>query len=259
MKHYQLKGEAKPRSPRPLYEVNLELQDVRSGYRNSDCGFFKAEWLEEAELHWTKDMVLRIERGSLLEIKAPSFLSWPELGDQKIIKYLMQNYRPQIWRNSVLGLYSTARENKLEFLQRCEGGLFEERDRELKKVREVFLHRFLEMEQRLFEVAEEEPWDEDWKSRQLMGIQNLVSLLRENLSRWFMQDDPQLPARTQWEWTSGLAPELMERLTDLRAEFIARYNQISGRYEQAASEIESYEVPLSYSQIEIVSRGVLWT
>ena len=261
MKHYQLKSRTKSRSPRPLYEVNLELQDVRSGYRNSDWGFFRAEWLGEAELQWTKDMVLRIERDSLLEIKAPSLLSWPEFGDQKIIEYLMQYYHPQIWRNPVVDLYSTVRENKLEFLERCKGRLFEEFDRELKKLKEVFLHRFLEMEQRLFEVTETEDGDEDYKDLQLVRTQHLVSLFREDLSRWFVRDDPQLPDREQSELTSELASEieLMERLTDLRSEFMARSNQISGRHEQAANEIEFYEVSLSYSQIEIVSRGVVWT
>ncbi|MGH9341288.1 MAG: hypothetical protein ACRD1R_17245 [Acidobacteriota bacterium] len=258
MKHYRLKKRDHFTSPALLFEVKIDLQDVRSGYRNSDWALFRAEWLDERDLLWTCDMVERLEKASLEEIDPPSAIDWPELCDEKMIQYLVHYYRPQIWRNYALGLYSFPAENRNDFRRRCEDLLLEERGQEFRRYREMCLHRAVALEQRMLQEIEEADWDDTWKIRRLTQVRNVFSDVREDMSRYFVRDnyDPLNSGDLDWKVESD--PAFQDRLDDLRHEFISKYNEMTNRYVERARDIDVYEVPLNHSQLEILSRGILW-
>lgn len=221
-----------------------------------EAALLEGVWLEEGQLDWTQDMVRRREPEELVGPPAP--LEWPPDADRKMIRYLTRYFRPRLWRNPALQLYSNPQESREEFIARCREVLREERSRELQKVGEVFLHRFLELEQRLLEQTQTEPWEEDLRDRRLARIRNLFSSVRDSLSRCFLREDPGLLSEADLPWEAPVQVEFQERLQALKEEFIARYNAINAECEERACRLDRYEVPLSYGQVEIVSMGVLW-
>lgn len=255
LRHYALIG-ATPRTPSLFFEAQVDIQDSRSGYRDSRHSFFQAEWLEDPDFKWTRDMVREISPDWLEEIVPPSPLQWPFFGDQKIVEYLGEHFRPRIWKNYSLEMYSTARENREELIARCREALLPERNLELRKLREIFMRRFMEMEHRLVGALEQGPWDQDVKTRYLFSLRNTFSNIREDLRCWSLREDHR-PAE-DFSWTLDVYPEFQEKVNDLRAELIEQYDQINAQYEQRAGQVESYEVPLSYPRIEVLARGIVW-
>ncbi len=260
MRHYRLRSAQTGDQVWLLFELKIDLQDVRSGYRDSAWGLFlAAPWLDDRDLDWTQDMVRRFDPDQLEEVRPQRNFPWPDFADQKMIGYMVKYYRPQSWRNSALGCFSHARESREEFLTRCRDLLREERERELKKVREVFYHRFVEMEHRLLGAIErQEEFDDQWKARRMSEIQDLFNRVGEDLSRRFLGVSQPVQSPMPLQQLAGIDPESLHKLQVLREEFVDRYNQVLEEYERQASEVEPYDVPLSYPQIEIVSRSILW-
>ena len=260
LRHYRSRANEAGDQVWLLFELKIDLQDVRSGYRDSAWGLYlAAPWLEDKELDWTLDMVRRFEPGDLEEVNPLRHFPWPDFADQKMVGYLVRYYRPQSWKNSGLGLFSHAREGRDEFLARCRDSLREERERGLKKVRELFYHRFVEMEQRLLEgIEQQDHFDEQWRARRMSEIRDLFNRVGEDLSRRFLDVAQRVEHPVPVIQLTGIDPESLQKLRVLREEFVDRYNQVLADYERQASEIERYEVRLAYPQIEIVSRSILW-
>lgn len=266
MKHYVLKGPgSRPKIPSwftLLFEVKIDIQDARSGYRNSRHQYFEAAWLEDPNLSWTRDLVREIQAEQLEEVTPPAQPEWPRFGDQKIIHYLMRHQGARIWRNRELEMYSTGRETEEEFIERCREQLAEGRRRELRKTKDVLLHRFLELEQKIIHAMDPmdgtHEWNTDLKNHQLSSVRSLFSRVLEDLGRWFLCSDYRPLSASDLPWGGDIPEEFSERLLDLREELISKYNQISASCEQTAEAVEAYQVPLSYSKIDIVSRGILW-
>ncbi len=256
MKHYRLKGTVKATTPSVLFEVTLELQDVRTGYRGSDEGCFRGTWLEDAELNWTKDMVEWVRSEELEECTPPRTLSWPDSLDEKIIHYIMQQYRPQVWRNPEIRLYSSPRESREEFIERCRDHLSGERVAEWKQLTDVLHHRSLELEKRL--LASEGEEDDELRFRRTSLIETLFWNLREDWNRLFVPDGGPLSPVEEIA-TVPVDPDLQEEVQSFWKDLVARYNEIHRKYEEDAIGIEPHEVHVSRSQVEISSRGVLWS
>ena len=77
MKHYQLRSEGESSQPSLLWEIRLDIQDVRSGYRGSDSGLFLGPFLDEADVDWSEDLVKRLKDPDLREIGPPRKVTWP--------------------------------------------------------------------------------------------------------------------------------------------------------------------------------------
>ena len=259
MKHYCLKGSRDARVPSLLFEIKIDLQDVRSGYRFSDWGLFlKALWLEENDLDWTSDMVVVQDPSELEEVVPDTSLTWPELADQKMAHYLIRYYHPRAWQNRALGLFSMASESREEFVARCRDTLHDPRERDLKKVREVYFHRIVEMEPRLIRETEQEEMGEAWRARRIVQIQDVFNEVRESLSRDLLSARQPVGELPRLVSSFEMGAEMTAQLEALRREFVERYNDVLTDYERQANEVEPYEVPLAYSHIEIVSRSVVW-
>ena len=63
---------------------------------------------------------------------------------------------------------------------------------------------------------------------------------------------------THVRWPKESASTEKQGSTPSADEFLNKYNEVLTDYEVQANQIEPYLVPLAYSQIEIVSRSVLW-
>ena len=258
MNHYVLKGESRPVKPSLFFETEADVRDVRSGYRNSKHGFFQAEWLEDEGLNWTADMVREVDPEWLEEISPPRPLNWPVFGDEKIVHYLGAYYSPRIWRNYALGIYSTAQESETQFIARCGEALLRERSRELNRVREIFLRRFLELEQKLIEAIECEEGEPNERNRRGSVARVLFSKVRDDLESWFRSEDYRLLEPADLAWNLEFHTLLQEKLADLQRELISTYNRINAHFIGQAGEVELYDVSLSHLQIAVLSRGILW-
>ena len=257
LKHYRFKGSSEARTPSLFFEVKLEMQDVRTGYRGSDQGSFRGTWLEDEELHWTKDMVEWVQLEKLEEFPAPRPISWQDSFDEKIVHYVMQQYRPQIWKNPEIGLYSGPKESHIEFVERCREELTGERTAEWKQLTDVLHHRSLELEQRLV-ASVNELEDAELRVRRMSLIKTLFWNLREDWNRLFAPDG-QPVSLTEEIVRVPVDPDLQEEVQSFRQDLVSRYNQIQEKYEESVASVEPYEVNLSRSQIEISGRGVLWS
>ena len=257
VKHYRLRNLVETDWPALVFEVNMQLQDVQSGYRKSANGFFKASWLEDRELGWAQDMVCKIEEPNLEEITPPSELQWPDFSEEKIIRHLVRYFRCPIWKNYALGIYSHSSESREEFIQRCRDQSSDQRFGQMKKFQDVLFRRFLELREKLIKDTVEGDWDEGWKRRRRIRIRELFSVVQHDLSRWTADDqDSTLPIEVDWRVQED--PALQDRLNDLGEEFAASIGRIHKESEQESNQIEVYEVPITFSQIEIVSKGIIW-
>ncbi len=258
MKHYSLRSAGGSQRPSLLFEIKIDLHDVRSGYNVSETAWYAGQWIAgRLDESWTEDMVSRVDYRALKAIAAPEAVDWPEWGDDEIVRYLTRYYRPQIWKNRDLRLYSRADETRQEFVERCREELVPERLRDMKKLREVFLHRFFEMEHRLISSSRDEDLDEDVQLRRATAATELFSDVREDLSRIFVEDEFRLLGEADLNWDLA-DPDADDRLQDLRADLVDRYNEINSRLEEEACGIESYDVTASRTAFEIVTRSILW-
>jgi len=258
LKHYRLNRTKPIDQPALLFEIDLELQDVRSKYRDSYRAFFQAEWLRASDLSWTPDMVCQIRPDWLVEIPPPSEFEWPAWSDSKIVHYLTHHFRPRIWRNQSLGMYSHPGESKEEFLLRCRDQVFEEWLEEQKKFWDIFVHRFLELEEKLIKEMEgEREEDEEFSDLRLERVKDLLFSVRESL--WAFRDCWQPGDVPSLDWKSETVPAVQGRLDDLRQDLVTMCERINRGYQQEARQIERYEVPVPYLQMEVVSRGIMWS
>lgn len=257
-KHYSFRGKKSLSQPSLLFQVRLDVHDHRSGFFALVEELFEGPWLADRELQWTRDMVHAIDESTLEEIEPREGAVWPAWAEVKIRRYLSHFHRFSIWRNYDLSIYSEPRESKEEFLRRCEVLETDERDHQLEKIRDIFLRRFLEVEGRLLGEGAEAPWEAKSREGRLSEIRDVFSQVRERFSCCFLKEDLSPLTEEDFSWTVTIDIESRERLEALRAEFISQYNEISDFARRRAHAVERYEVPLAHSQVEIVSRGILW-
>ncbi|MFB3902868.1 MAG: hypothetical protein ACE15E_05390 [Acidobacteriota bacterium] len=259
MKHYRFRSSDSLAVPSLLFELKIDLQDMRSGYRYSDWGLFaEAPWIDDLDLEWTADMVKWLDPAELVETPVTTVLGWPELADQKVIRYLTRYYRPRAWKSLTLGIFSHCGESQADFINRCREECRDRREKDLRKVRELFYHRFVELERRLISQAEREEPTESWRARRTIRIQDTFNALREQMSRMLLDANQPISAFPPSPLAEGMGVDGKTRFDALCREFLNRYNEVLTDYEAQASQIEPYLVPLAYSQIEIVSRSILW-
>jgi len=259
VKHYKLRSDELTEVPSLLFEIKIDMQDLRSGYRYSDWGlFFRAPWIDDYDLEWTADMVKWLNGTDLVEMPAKTALTWPQLADQKAVRYLSRYYQPRAWKNVGLNLFSHSGESEADFIARCREECRDRLDRELKRIRELFYHRFVELERRLLARAEQEEPTETWRARRSIRIQDTFNELREQMSRLLLNANRPIPAFPKIPAAEGIGLDGQARFEALCVEFLNRYNEVLTDYEAQANQVEPYLVPVGYSQIEIVSRSVLW-
>ncbi len=259
MKHFRNISSDSGELCRLFFQIRIEARDVRSGHTFSEGAYFSAEWLDEDDLQWTADMVSVVDPAELEEILPPRDVAWPNSADQKIIRYLTDHYRKQVWRNPSLDLYADPRENKTEFLDRCADVVADERSRELRQIREVFIHRFMQLETRFREQLEAMETDADWRGREFGRVRQLFVEVREELNRWSLCESGELTVPGKPRWKTPLVPELGEQLVDLWGEFAQLYSRINRKYLNTINDVEPYYVTPIHSQLDIVSRGFLWS
>lgn len=258
LKHYRVAGAQSVSEPFLLFRVRVDIHDIRSGYTSSEDGFYEAPWIDDSDLDWTRDMVRPIDPNGLEQIRATRSLEWPASGDQKIIRYFVCFSRTQIWRNTELLIYSYPGQTREDFLDKCRAFASRDMRGDLEKVKGIFLHRFLDLEQKRLFAVQAEPWDAEMSEQRMSQIRDAFSGIRESLSRCLMGEDVN-PIRIEdfvWEPTPDVESE--ERLADLLAEFVERHNELVAECTERANSIEEYEVTVNHGQIEIISRALLW-
>ncbi len=258
--HYRLLHTSATEQPKLLFEVKVDIQDVRSGYNGSRKFLFLADWLQDWELKWTRDMVREVSLEELEPADAPRPVAWPEQAEDLIADYVERLPGPRIWHSRELGTYSERAESFDDFLIRCREGLLVERSATMRNLSELFFHRFLRLERMLLDMLSSE---EGLESNQFLGLEadlkQLFSSGRESLSRIFLEDGFCLLREEELGWSFPRRPEYQEQLQALASDLVRAYNAISLDFEERAKDTNPYEVPMGSAQIETYSRGVVWT
>ena len=258
--HYRLLHTSAAEQPKLLFEVKVDIQDVRSGYNGSRKYLFLAEWLQDWELKWTRDMVREVSLEELEPAAAPRPVSWPEQAEDLIAHYVARLPGPRIWYSRELGTYSARAESLEDFLVRCREGLLVERSARMRNLSELFFHRFLRLERMLLDMLGSE---EGLEGNQFLGLEadlkRLFSSGRESLGRIFLEDGFRLLQEEELGWRFPRRPEHHEQLQALASDLVRDYNAISLDFEERAKDMNPYEVPMGSAQIETYSRGVVWT
>ncbi len=255
MRHFALRDSPAGTRPALLFEIQIDFHDVRSGARVTDYGFWIGPLVEEADDPlWTEDMVCRTSPQDLMAVDGRDVVEWPESADPLMQGYLQRFYRISIWKNPGLGLYSETAETREEFAGRCRDAVRGQRSAQLRRLGEVFLHRFVELQGRAERIIEQQDWDDRLRATTLDGVTALFSRVREETSRWMADEDA--PGEAQWRLPS--LPEIEERLQELAADLHSGGRAIREEFEARALEIEPHEVRVTSHAVRIVSRNILW-
>ena len=94
--HYRLLHASAAEQPKLLFEVKVDIQDVRSGYNGSSTFLFLADWLQDWGLKWARDMVREVSLEELEPAAAPRSVSWPEQAEDLIADYVARLPGPRI-------------------------------------------------------------------------------------------------------------------------------------------------------------------
>lgn len=258
VKHYLLRGAGVPNEPNLVFNVEIDWQDVRSGYRGLEKIFLRSAWLTAEEPLWTPDMVTAISPEELQPIAPPSDLEVPQGSGGRMKDFLNRFYRRKIWKNQQMGVYSKAFESKGEFISRCRESLYEPREREMAALRELFLRHLLELENRALLQVENDEMGDALRTTLLSNVRDVFALVREDMSRCFVRDDHRRLRPEELDWSILFVPDLHDRMIDLRNDLVTRFNQISESFERRATAVEEHLISASRSDIQIAETGIVW-
>ena len=258
--HYRLLHASAAEQPKLLFEVKVDIQDVRSGYNASSTFLFLADWLQDWELKWARDMVREVSLEELEPVEALRPVSWPERAEDLIADHVVRLPGPCIWYSRDLGTYSERAESLEDFLGRCREDLLAERSARMRNLSKLFFHRFLRLERMLLGMLSSE---EGLEGNQFLDLEadlkRLFSSGRESLSRMFLANDFRLFKEEELGWNFPRRPEHQEHLQALASDLVRDYNAISLDFEERAKDTDPYEVPMGSVHVETYSRGVVWT
>ena len=230
---------------------------MRSNFRTSRSECFCGEWLDTAGLNWTPDMVTPVDRDEIEEFDPPRELDWPDVADSMIIHHSTRHYRPRIWRNAELDLYSRPYESREEFSQRCHEREVRERVLQREELRDTFLRRVIELKAVMMKMVAEESVLDTQRDRRLATVRGLFSDLVQEWDRMPLQDDD--PTVRPGTDADGTDRDLHEMVESFRADLRYRFGRLQVEARPHADSVEPYDVPVNHSQIEIISRGFLWS
>lgn len=230
---------------------------MRSGFRNSRSEWFCGAWLDEPGLYWTPDMVIPVDPDEFEGFAPPREMDWPDFADSMIIHHSTRHYRPRIWKNTELDLYSRPHETREEFLERCHRQEVGDRILQREELRDVFLRRVIELKAAMIKMVREERSVDMHRDRRLTTVRSLFSDLAQEWDRLPLHDDQ--PAVHQGASDIGTDRDLHEMVETFRSDLRYRFGRVRVGFRPHVQDIEPYEVPVNHSQIEIISRGFLWS
>ena len=257
LKHYRRLGASEVSAPSLFFLVRQDVQDVRSLFRASRTEFFCGEWLDDADLHWTPDMVAPVNPDEIEAFDPPRELNWPDFADSMIIRHSIHHDRPRIWKNIELDLYSRPNESREEFLERCHQQEVRERVSQREELRNVYLHRVLELKTAMMKMVAEESSVDMHRDRRLATVRSLFSDLAQEWDRLPLHDNE--PTVRKGPRADRTDRDLHEMVESFRADLRYRFGRIQVEFRPRVGDLEPYDVPVSHSQVEIISRGFLWS
>ena len=258
MKHYSWKKDQSGGWPSLIFGIRIDGRDVRTGCNPAEAIYLKGIDLGDPELNWTPEMVSPIDPDRLFEMRVREPFRWPDYADEQMVRHVTRHFRPKIWTNYQLKIYSHLGESREDFLSYCCDKMLWARAGEMKKIRQTFRHRFDDLERRLEEEVVVDAWDHEAREDGLSKLGSFFFKAREELSRLFLSDTHRSLGEGDLRWRIDLQPQFQEQIDKLRQDLIARYNEVVEDFETQASAIEREEVVIQRSAVEIFSRDVLW-
>ncbi len=256
--HYRFVGAPRGTAPKLLFDVKIDILDVRSGFSSTERSVFLGDYLDDPDLRWTADMVRSVALDDLEPIEDFS-AKWPEHADELIMEYLSRRRAPKIWYHRQLKLYGKSSETKTDFKERCREELSDDRNKRMDDFKKIFFHRLGSLERRSIDLLNDRQWaEEGHKLLVLADVRKLFAEAKENASLVFVVDSLQSSSLVKAGWSLPSDRELEEQLNSLWCDLERGHKDIFGEFESLAAEIDSYEVSFAGQQVEIYSRGFVW-
>ena len=202
-------------------------------------------------------MVVPVNPDEIEEFDPPRELDWPDFADSMIIRHSIHYDRPRIWKNAGLDLYSRFNESREEFLARCHQREVRKRVLQREELRDVFLRRVIELKTAMMKMVAEERSVDMHRDRRLATVRSLFSDLAKEWDRLPLRDDE--PALRKSGDADGTDRDLHEMVDSFRDDLRYRFGRIEVGIRPRVEDLDPYEVPVNHSQVEIISRGFLWS
>ncbi len=202
-------------------------------------------------------MVAPVNPDQIEEFDPPRELDWPDFADNMIIRHSIHHYRPRIWKNVELDLYSRPGESREEFLERCHQREVREQVLQREKLRDVFLRRVIELKTAMMKMVAEESSVDMLRERRLATVRSLFSDLAQEWDRLPLRDDQ--AAVRKGPGGGRTDRDLHEMVESFRDDLRYRFGRIDVGFRPRAGDVDPYDVPVNHSQVEIISRGFLWS
>lgn len=258
VKHYAWQEGGSGGRPSLVFGVRIDGRDVRTGCSTCEVLYLKGIDLGDADLNWTPEMVSAVDPDCLFQVQEQEPFRWPDYADEQLFRHVTRHFRPKIWANHRLKLYSHLGESREDFLSFCFEEVFGARAGEMRKIRQAFRHRFDELGRRLEKQAVAGAWDHEAREDRLSRVKSFFFAAHNELSELFLSDAHQALGEGDLLWRIDLRPEFQHQVDKLRQDLISRYNAVVEDFETQASAIEPEEVVIQRSAVEIFSRDVLW-
>lgn len=258
MKHYTKPGSSEFCEVLLLFDVRFNFHDVRSGFHGLHWGLFAAPPLLDPELDWTPDMVTEVGEDEVQEIEAPGSALWPLGSDDQMRRFHARYYRVGICWNPELGAYSRPGEARDEFVRRCEEMAGDEKEAALQQIRQLYLRRILELEQRALAFLQQPGWEHEQVDRRAADVKDVFASIRDAFSRCLATPLTEVLEVPEFDWQARLDVESRERVESVWKDFFAGLGEVRKRLLERALLIEVYEVTLNHSDIDVQPRGFLW-
>lgn len=202
-------------------------------------------------------MVAPVNPDGIEEFDPPRELDWPDFADSMVIRHSIHHCRPRIWKNAELDLYSRPNESREEFLERCHQREVRKRVLQREELRDVYLRRVIELKMEMMRMVAEERSVDTHRDRRLATVRSLFSDLAQEWDRLPLRDDE--PAVRKSGDAAGTDRDLHEMVDSFRADLRYRFGRIEVGIRPRVEDLDSYDVPVNHSQVEIMSRGFLWS
>ena len=202
-------------------------------------------------------MVVPVNPDEIEEFDPPRELDWPVFADSMIIRHSIHHCRLRIWKNTELDLYSRPNESREEFLERCHQREVRKRVLQREELRDVYLRRAIELKTAMMRMVAEERSVDTHRDRRLATVRSLFSDLAQEWDRLPLRDDE--PAVRKSGDAAGTDRDLHEMVDSFRADLRYRFGRIEVGIRPRGEDLDPYDVPVNHSQVEIISRGFLWS
>jgi hypothetical protein len=252
-------------SPAIYVETRLDLNDVRTGYKDVvPLAQALKIYSDQTMQGWTEETILDVDMDRITEVppRVARLQPLPEFVDDNFVQgmetryaeYLSRTWTVRIYRNTGLNIYSGAGESREEFVLRCRDLLEEQLRADLNRLHTLFSRKQEQLREKYVGPSvEEADVLEPELPRPQTSAKDIFQHYAKRLDALFMGAGPDGPA-AQLQRNS----ELEERLVPLEEEARQAIAGLREGCDTKASQLDEYLLHPNMKDIRCDRSCILW-